>query len=95
MTKGILLSFILQVGLPALEECIKKKKKKRKAFKWKRVIAVTAEPGFATLQQRGAEMLLEQLPVLLLTYTTAVSLKEVKNHSWIYVDPSLLPSDGT
>lgn len=53
------LSFIFQIGLPALEECIKKKKK-NKRFNWKRVIAVMAKPGSATLQQQGAEVLLEQ-----------------------------------
>lgn len=52
------LSFIFQIGLPALEECIKKNKNKR--FNWKRVIAVMAKPGSATLQQQGAEVLLEQ-----------------------------------
>lgn len=89
------LSFIFQVEIPALEECIRKKNIERKTFNWKRVIAVTAKPGSATLQQQGAEVLLEQLPVLLLTSITAVSLKEVKHHSWIYTDPSLLPSDRT
>lgn len=36
-------SFIFHIGLPALEECTKKNK---------RVIAITAKPGSATLQQQ-------------------------------------------
>lgn len=47
------LRFIFQVGLPALEECIKKKRHSRE-----RVVAATAKPGSATLQQQGAEVLL-------------------------------------
>lgn len=52
-----------------------------------------AKPGSATLQQRGAEVLLEQLQVLLLASSVAASQKEVKHPSWIYTDTSSLPSD--
>jgi len=52
-----------------------------------------AKPGSARLQQQGAEVLLEQLLVLFLTSSVAVSQKEVKPPSWIDMDPSVLPSD--
>lgn len=43
------LSFKLQVGLLALEEYVRKKRKK---FSWRSLVAVMAETGSATLQQQ-------------------------------------------